>query len=93
MLYNYFSIRQFQLTKWSFFVHSTMRNGPYILPSHDSIFELRQTFPNVFIPYIMHTTHAEPTSNTKLKYTVLECQATVKVIKHQGYHLFAFLIN
>ena len=41
-----FFIRQFRLTKWSFLVHSTTRNAPYIHPSHDSILELWQTFPN-----------------------------------------------
>ena len=28
MLQNLFSIRQFWLTKWSFFIHSTTRNAP-----------------------------------------------------------------
>ena len=36
MLQNLFSIRQFWLTKWSFLVHSTTRNAPYLHPSHDS---------------------------------------------------------
>ena len=40
------SIRQFQLTKLSFLVHSTTRNAPYIHPSHDSILKLWRTFPN-----------------------------------------------
>ena len=59
---NLFSIRQFQLTKWSFSVHSTMRNAPYICPSHDSILDLWRTFRNVavgdcviFWPYIVLT--------------------------------------
>ena len=47
MLQNLFSICQFRLTKWSFLVHSTTRNAPYIHPSHDSILELWRTFPNV----------------------------------------------
>ena len=47
MLKNLFSIRQFRLTKWSFLVHSTTLNAPYINLSHDSILELWQTFPNV----------------------------------------------
>ena len=46
MLQNLFSIRQFQLTKWSFLVLSTTHNAPYIHPSHDSILELWRTFPN-----------------------------------------------
>ena len=46
MLQNFFSIRQFWLTKWSFLVNSTMRNAPYMHPSHDSILELWRTFPN-----------------------------------------------
>ena len=49
MLQNFISIGQFQLTKWSFLVHSTTRNAPYIHPSHDSILELWWTFPNVYI--------------------------------------------
>ena len=48
MQQNLFSIRQFRLTKWSFLVYSTTGNAPYIHPSHDSILELWQTFPNVF---------------------------------------------
>ena len=32
MLQTYFSMRQFRLTKWSFLVHSTTRNAPYIHP-------------------------------------------------------------
>ena len=47
MLQNYFFISQFlRLTQWSFLVNSTTRNAPYIHPSHDSILELWQTFPN-----------------------------------------------
>ena len=46
MLLNKFSICQFRLTKWSFLVHSTMRNAPYIHLSHDLILELWRTFPN-----------------------------------------------
>ena len=45
-----FFLRQFWLTKWSFLVHSNMRNAPYIHPSHDWILELWQTFPNVACP-------------------------------------------
>ena len=44
---NLFSIRQFRLTKWSFLVHSTARNAPYIHLSYDSILELWRSFPNV----------------------------------------------
>ena len=47
MLQNLFSIRHFWLTKWSFLVHSTTRNAPYIHPSHDSNLELWNTFPNI----------------------------------------------
>ena len=36
MLQNLVSIRQFRLTKWSFLVHSTTPNTPYIRNSHDS---------------------------------------------------------
>ena len=46
MLQKLFSIRQFRLTKWSFLVHSTTRNAPFIHPSHDSILELWWTFPS-----------------------------------------------
>ena len=46
MVLNKFSKGQFQLTKWSFLVHSTTRNAAYIHPSHDSILELWQTFLN-----------------------------------------------
>ena len=46
MLLNYFAIRQFRLTKWSFLVHSATLKAPYIHPSHDSILELWRTFPN-----------------------------------------------
>ena len=46
MLQNYFTIRQFRLTKWSFLVHGAMRNAPYIYTSHDSILKLWRTFPN-----------------------------------------------
>ena len=47
MLQNLFSIRQFRPTKWSFLVHSTTRNVPYMHPSHDWILELWRTLPNV----------------------------------------------
>ena len=47
MLQTLFSLRQFLwLTTWSFFVHSTTCNAPYIHPSHDSILKLWRTFPN-----------------------------------------------
>ena len=46
MLQNLFSIRQLRLTKCSFLVYSTTCYAPYIHPSHDSILELWQTFPN-----------------------------------------------
>ena len=35
---------QFGLTKWSFVVHSTTHNVPYVHPRLDSILELSQTF-------------------------------------------------
>ena len=40
------SVHQFRLIKWSFFVHITTRNAPYIHPSSDLILELWRTFPN-----------------------------------------------
>ena len=45
MLQNLFSLRQFRLIKWSFFVHSTTRNAPYVHQRLDSIVELCRTFP------------------------------------------------
>ena len=45
MLQNSFSLRQFRLTKWSFVVHSTTRNAPYVHPKLDSNLELCRTFP------------------------------------------------
>ena len=45
MLQSLFSLCQFKLTKWSFSVHSTTHNAPYIHLSHDLILELWQTFP------------------------------------------------
>ena len=39
------SLRQFWLTKWSFFIYSTSRNAPYIQPRLDWILELCRTFP------------------------------------------------
>ena len=48
MLQYYFSLRQFQLIKWSFFEHSTTRNGPYVHLRLDSILELCRTFPIAF---------------------------------------------
>ena len=37
----YFCLRQFQLTKWSLFVHTTTRiNAPYVHPMLDSILDL-----------------------------------------------------
>ena len=47
MLGNLFSIRQFKLIKWSFLIHSTKRNAPYIHPGHDLILKLCQSFLNV----------------------------------------------
>ena len=41
----YMSLRQFWLTKWSFFVHSTTRNAPYVHKRLDSILELCRAFP------------------------------------------------
>ena len=55
MLQNSFSIRQFRLTKWSFFVHSTTCTAPYIHPSHDSILELWRSFPNVIMAFVLQT--------------------------------------
>ena len=50
MLQNYFSIRQFWLTKESFLVYSTSRDAQLLCTlhtrSHDSILELWRTFPN-----------------------------------------------
>ena len=45
MLRNLFSLRQFQLTKWSFFVYSSTHNAPYVHPRLDLIFEFWRTFP------------------------------------------------
>ena len=45
MLQNWFSLLQFRLTKWSFFVHSTMRNAAYIHQRLDLILESCQTYP------------------------------------------------
>ena len=47
MLQNLLFIHQFRLTKWSFLIHNSTRNAPYIHSSHDSILELWRTFPNV----------------------------------------------
>ena len=46
MLQNLISIREFRLTKWSFLVHSTTHNAPYIHPGHDLILESWRSFPN-----------------------------------------------
>ena len=40
------NLRLFRLTKWSFFVHSTVRNAPYVHPRLDSIIELCWIFSN-----------------------------------------------
>ena len=45
MLRNLFSLRQIQLTKWSFFVHSSTPNALYVHPRLDSILELCWAFP------------------------------------------------
>ena len=45
MLQNLFSLSQFRLTKWSFFVHKTTRNVPYVHPRLDSILELCRSVP------------------------------------------------
>ena len=45
MLQYVLSLRQFWLTKSSFFVHSTTRNAPYVHPRLDSILKLCRTFP------------------------------------------------
>ena len=37
MLQNRFSLRQFKLTKWSFFLHSITRNAPYVHPKLEVI--------------------------------------------------------
>ena len=42
MLQNLFSLRQFRLTKWSFFVHSTTRNVPYVHRGSDFIWDFRK---------------------------------------------------
>ena len=44
-----FSLRQFRLTKVSFFVHSTTRNARYVHLRLDSILELCRTFPKTTI--------------------------------------------
>ena len=52
MLQNKFFLRQFRLTKWSFFVHSTTRNAPYVHPRLDSILVLCRTFSIDCNPFI-----------------------------------------
>ena len=44
MLQNVFSLRQFWLTKLSFFVHNTKCNALYIHPRLDSILALSRAF-------------------------------------------------
>ena len=44
------SLPHFWLINWSFFVHSTTRNTPYVQMRLDSILELCQTFPNDLNP-------------------------------------------
>ena len=44
MLQYYFSLHQFLLIKWSFYIHSTTRNAPYVHPRLDLILELCRTF-------------------------------------------------
>ena len=43
---NEFSLGLFPLAKCSFFVHSTMRNAPYVHPRLDSILKLCRTMSN-----------------------------------------------
>ena len=44
MLQYYFPLHQFRLIKWSFFVQSTTRNAPYLLPRLDLILKFCWTF-------------------------------------------------
>ena len=60
MLQNLFPLRQFTLTKWIFFVHSTMPNAPYVQPRLDLILELCRTF---WIGFIYDLTFCEHVSN------------------------------
>ena len=50
-------MRQFGLTKCGLFLHSTMRNAPYIHPRHDLILKLWQTFLNAVIPWLIFLSH------------------------------------
>ena len=43
-LQNLFSSHQFRLAKWSFFVHSTTCNAPYVHSRRDLILDLCLTF-------------------------------------------------
>ena len=47
MLQNWFSIHQFRLTRWSFLAQCSL----YIHQRHNSILELRRTFPNALLIY------------------------------------------
>ena len=75
MLQKQMSIRQFRLTKWSFLVHSTTGNAPYMHPSHDSILELWRTFPkmsNVALEIFLQTIDSvSPNSKVKVLATIL----------------------
>ena len=53
MLQCFFSLCQFRLIKWSFFVHSTTRDAPYVHPRLDSILELWRTFPNASLTILI----------------------------------------
>ena len=52
MLINYFSLRLFGLTKWSFSIHSATHNAPYIHPRLSLILELCWTFRNELVALI-----------------------------------------
>ena len=50
MLQYYFSLHQFRLKKWSFLVHSTMRNAPYVHLRLDLILKLTRNYPiDIFV--------------------------------------------
>ena len=60
-------MRQFQLTKWCFLVHSTTRNAPYLHP----ILELRRTFPNVI--------NAEDLGKAQMNEFIAKCMKSIDV--------------
>ena len=84
MLQNLISMRQFRLTKWSFLVHSTTCNAPYIHPSHDSILELWRTFPNEFLP---------SSSNVFNGYTQLAVMLLMNICSMQIDLLLVFIVD